>query len=86
MKINPTPRRLLAALVLLTASMLACVSVQSTDKPAGSGGSQSQPQPQPKNDSGFSVSETTVPDAPAAGATAADGFTISETVVPEKYP
>jgi hypothetical protein len=71
-----------AAIIALSALTLACVSVQN------SGGPGNQPKTQPssgqQNDSGFTVSETTVPTTPQAPGSSNDGFTVGETAVPDK--
>jgi hypothetical protein len=70
---------LIAALAALT---FACVSVDNSRSGGGTSGGQSGQQ---KNDSGFTVSETTVPSTPATdGATSTDGFTVDVTAVPDK--
>jgi PBP1b-binding outer membrane lipoprotein LpoB len=76
--IHRNPKRLLAAAVLLAAFCVACVSVQDA--------SQSQPrrdapkaETKPQDNSGFTVSETTVPTTPQSS----DGYSVGETAVPK---
>jgi hypothetical protein len=78
MKRNPS--RLLAAVVLLGALSIACVSVQDASKTQPR---QDAPKTEPQKDSGYTVSETTVPTTPQPASPYTDGYTVGETAVPK---
>jgi hypothetical protein len=74
---NRSPRLLLTAICALSVLMFACVGVQDqSTKP------KQEEKSKPVEDSGFTVSETTVPTTPETPTTGGDGFTVGETAVP----
>ncbi len=80
------PRRsMLAAIVVLSIGTFACVTAQDASRSQPKAQPQAVPPTTASGDSGFTVGETAVPNAPVASPTSSDGgFTVDQTAVPDK--